>query len=93
MGRPVSRQTAEEVARAVEGRLHGDAHRSLRGIRSLDDAGPQDLSFLGDPHYAPQARTSRAGVVLCALDSDLGDRDRIEVQHPHLALAAAIRLF
>ena len=93
MGSPVSCHTAEEVARAVDGRLHGDAHRSLRGIRSLDDAGPQDLSFLGNPRYGPQARTSRAGVVLCGRNSDLGERDRIEVQHPHLALAAAIRLF
>jgi len=89
----VSRHTAAEVAQAVDGRLHGDAGRSLRGIRPLDAAGPEDLSFLGNPRYGLQARTSQAGVVLCALDTDLGEHDRIEVEDPHLALVAAIHLF
>jgi len=86
-------RSAQEVAQAVGGSLHGDAQRALRGIRPLDQAGPQDLSFLGNPRYGPQARASKAGVVLCAPECELGGRDRIEVQHPHLALAAAIRLF
>ena len=53
-------RTAEEVALAVDGSLHGDAQRRLRGIRPLDQAGPQDLSFLGNPRYGAQARASNS---------------------------------
>lgn len=85
--------TAGEVAQAVEGCLHGDAARSLQAIRPLEDAGPEDLAFLGNPRDGEQARSSRAGVVLCGLATDLGGRERIEVSDPRLALVAAIPLF
>ncbi len=85
--------TAAEVAEAVGGRLEGDGSRRLRGVRSLEDAGEADLAFLGNPRYAEQAAASRAGVVLCATGASLEGRDRIEVEHPYLALAQAIGLF
>ena len=72
--------TAEEVARGVDGRLVGDPGRPLSAIRTLDEAGPEDLSFLGNPRYVEQARRSAAGVLLCAPDAGLPDqRPRIEV--------------
>jgi UDP-3-O-[3-hydroxymyristoyl] glucosamine N-acyltransferase len=83
--------TAGQLARAVKGRLRGDPERVLTGIRSLEEAGEADLSFLANPRYLGQARHSRAGVIVCA-GGALEGRDRIEVDHPHLALAAAIGL-
>lgn len=86
-------RTAGEVAEAVGGRLVGEPRRVLRGVRSLEEAGPDDLSFLGNPRYLEQAAESRAGVILCAPGGPVEGKDRIEVEHPHLALARAIRLF
>lgn len=84
--------TAAEVARAVGGRLHGDPARRLQAVRTLDEAGAEDLSFLAQPGYRARARDSRAGVILCSPDAALEGRDRIEVEDPYYALALALRL-
>jgi len=34
------------------------------GINALDNAGPNDISFLGNPRYEPQLAGTEAGVVL-----------------------------
>ena len=90
MARPAEGWTAGTLARAIGGTLVGRKDRPLDGVRSLEEAGERELSFLGDARYRERAIGSAAGVILCAADSGLGERDRIEVTHPHLALAEAI---
>ena len=55
---------AADVARAVGGVLRGSGDRILRAVRTLDDAGEEDLSFLASAHYRERARASRAGLIL-----------------------------
>ena len=45
----------------------GEGVRAVTGIASLTDAGPSDLSFLGNDKYRDQVATTRAGVVLLPL--------------------------
>ena len=40
------------------------ADRQMNGVAPLDLAGPDDVSFLDNPHYAPSLATTRAGAVL-----------------------------
>jgi UDP-3-O-[3-hydroxymyristoyl] glucosamine N-acyltransferase len=54
-------------ARAVEGEAASRA-RPLAGIAALADAGPDDLSFLGNPRYAAEVAASRAGALLVPAD-------------------------
>lgn len=63
-GVAASEVTAEQVSQWVGGTIRGDASRMIRGIASLDDAGPEDLSFLTSNRHLAALRTSRAGVVL-----------------------------
>jgi hypothetical protein len=58
--------TVREVARLVGGVPQGDAERVLRGVKPLDEAGADDLSFVAEPRYHPYIRSSRAGAVLLA---------------------------
>jgi UDP-3-O-[3-hydroxymyristoyl] glucosamine N-acyltransferase len=84
---------AGDVARAVSGRLHGDPERRLRGVRTLEEAGPEHLTFLANPRYRDALRRSGAGVVLCRTADAVPGRDWIEVDDPYYALALVLPLF
>jgi len=84
---------AAEVARAVGGVLCGSGDRVLRAVRTLDDAGEEDLSFLASARYRERALASRAGMILCTPADGLEGRDRIEVEDAYYALSQALRLF
>jgi UDP-3-O-[3-hydroxymyristoyl] glucosamine N-acyltransferase len=56
--------TAGAIAAQIGGRVIGDAARVLRGLASLEDAGPEDLSFLANARYRRFLATTRAGAVL-----------------------------
>lgn len=69
----------------------GNAPASLSGIASLQEAGPTDLSFLGNKKYRATVPTCQAGVILVPLDYDGTPRPGqayLRVPNPSLALAA-----
>ncbi len=82
--------TVSEIARLVGGEVRGDAEKTVRGVASLDAAGPEHLSFIASPRYLPQLQGSAAGAVLVArtLDCEVpAGAARILVPDPHAALA------
>ena len=85
--------TLGESARRVDGTVRGDAGRAVSGIKPLDQAGPQDLSFVAHPRYRGAARDSRAGGLIVASGSIAPGRDLILVKNPYAALAVAMELF
>jgi UDP-3-O-[3-hydroxymyristoyl] glucosamine N-acyltransferase len=56
-------------------------------VRALDDAGPDDLSWIAGDRYASAARTSRAGAVLAPSAEAAAGRPAVVVEAPALALA------
>jgi UDP-3-O-[3-hydroxymyristoyl] glucosamine N-acyltransferase len=58
--------TASQIAQQVGGRVVGDGARGVTGISSLENAGPDDLSFVKDRKLAEAGRASQAGVLLTA---------------------------
>ncbi len=59
--------TLAEAAEAAGGRLEGgDAARLVSGLGPLDQAGPEDASFLDNRRYLPLLAATRAGVVVLA---------------------------
>jgi len=81
-----------ELARRVGGKVVGDAERAIRGVATLDDAGPHDLSFLTNPRYRDRASRSRAAALLVRTGTRVGERDLLEVDEPYLALATLLEL-
>jgi UDP-3-O-[3-hydroxymyristoyl] glucosamine N-acyltransferase len=75
------------LAAAVGGRVEGDANRRVRGVATLDAAGPDDLSFLTNPRYRPAVQTSEAGAILVGPGVDVEGRDLLVAPDPYLALA------
>ena len=66
-----------DLAGLVGGRVDGDPDREVEAVRTLEAAGPRDLSFLNHPRYREQALASGAGALLVteALAAGLRDGD------------------
>jgi UDP-3-O-[3-hydroxymyristoyl] glucosamine N-acyltransferase len=86
----------QELVRITGGRvLQQGAQDGFHGISSLDLAGPQDISFLGNAKYTTQFQQSRAGACLVAPDT-VGAPETmttIEVENPTMAFSAVIQHF
>lgn len=82
-----------EIASRLGVEVVGDGERMIEGIRPLDAAGPEHLSFLHNPKYADQASSSRAGAILVARGTELSGRDLLVCDQPYLAVAKALTFF
>ncbi len=83
--------TLAELATWVDGRVvAGDPKLEIRNIAPLDEAGPEELSFLVDRRYLERARSSRAGAILCEPGALTGGITRLEVDNGRQALAVLL---
>jgi UDP-3-O-[3-hydroxymyristoyl] glucosamine N-acyltransferase len=80
----------EELAARVGGEVVGDRRRRIERIRTLEAAGPDDLSFLTHPKYLDAARASAAGALLVGRRIDGIVAPQIVVGDPSTALAALL---
>ena len=76
-----------ELASAVGGRVDGDANRRVHGVATLEEAGPDDLSFFTNPRYRPAVQHSLAGAILVGPGAGIEGRDLLVAPDPYLALA------
>ncbi|MFM9000955.1 MAG: UDP-3-O-(3-hydroxymyristoyl)glucosamine N-acyltransferase [Opitutia bacterium] len=83
--------TLDELARHVgAASVEGSRSRAVTGVASLSEAGPDDLSFLGNPKYAAELPSSRAGVILVPRDhagAPASGQVFLRVDSPSYALA------
>lgn len=82
--------TAAALAEACRGRLVGDGAVVVEGVRSLETAGPRDLSFAADGKAEGPAAASAAGVLLVRSAREFPGRTVIEVPSPSAALAVLL---
>jgi UDP-3-O-[3-hydroxymyristoyl] glucosamine N-acyltransferase len=86
-----------ELAELVGGRVEGNPDRAVSAIRSLEAAGPADLSLLTHSRYRARAAASGAGALLvapalAAAAAELG-RDLLVVDDPSWALSRLLERF
>jgi len=84
----LNRLDLDAVARIVDGELCGDPGRKISNLSSLEDAGPDDLTFLVKVKDVERLEQSGAGAALVPqnLDKDL-PMPVIKVRDPYLASA------
>ena len=58
----------DELARAVGGRVEGDAQTTVAGLAPVDQAGPDELTFAGDARHAAKLAVSRARAAIVPAD-------------------------
>jgi len=80
------------LAEALGTDLVGDAEAAVGGVKPLDEAGPDDLSFLHNPKYVDQAHASRAGAIIVKDAAPFPDRNLLVCTEPYLAFARALEL-
>ena len=83
--------TLAELAGLVDGELVGPADREISGIKGLDQAGPQDLSFLANRKYAHLLNECKAGAILVTHEQTVPEGLAvIRVKDPYLAFAKSL---
>ena len=82
-----------EIAQALGLPFEGEPCLELSGLAGLEDAGPEDLSFVGSSRYRSAFDRSRAGAFLVPPDFDTGKRACLRSVAPYADFARAIELF
>ena len=86
--------TLQELAHASGGKLIGDPKIQISGVASLTEAGPNDITFFGDPRYAAQLRKTRAAAVFVPADfHDSIQAAQIRVSNPSHAFEQVVLKF
>jgi UDP-3-O-[3-hydroxymyristoyl] glucosamine N-acyltransferase len=82
-----------EIAERVGARLLGDPRLPIRGIASIQDAGPNEITFLANPKYAKALLTTRAAAVLLEKEKAGIRPAQLLVDHPYYAFSRAVSIF
>ena len=85
--------TLAELAEAVDGTVRGDATRVLSGVASVDQAGPDEITWVGDARYADKLSTSRAGAVIVPADFGETPMPALLVADPNVTVIGILTLF
>ncbi len=88
--------THQALAELVGGTLvQGDPNGIVIGLNSLAEAIKGEVTFLGNPRYAPQLKVTKASAVLVPIEfADLPDGiAAIRVENPTFAFSSVIRFF
>lgn len=81
-----------EIAARLGVELRGD-DREVTGVAGIEEAGPEQITFVSNPKYAPAAKTTKAAAVI--VDPKFPDiaAPTLRSKNPYLTFAQAIELF
>jgi UDP-3-O-[3-hydroxymyristoyl] glucosamine N-acyltransferase len=85
--------TLSEIAVHLQAELHGDPTVQIRGIAGIEDAEPDQITFVSNKKYAPLARTTRAAAILVEPSFPQIATATLRLENPYLGYARAIELF
>lgn len=81
------------LAQIVGGEIIGDPDLIIEGIESLEEAGPNHITFLANPKYAASVKSSNAGAIIVSPEwKDLG-KNLLVCEDPYLAFARISTFF
>ena len=84
-----------ELAEITGARLEGDGSALIKGVRSIEDAGPGDITFIAHGGYRRLLESSRASAVIVREGERPGveNKNLLFAKNPHLAFAKVLELF
>jgi len=83
----------DELGRFIAGEILGDSAIHVSGISSLEQAGPDDLSYVAEDRYVKTAVQSRAAAFVVSRPVPELQRPQIVVPHPAYAFARIAQRF
>ena len=81
------------LAELLDATLDGSPDVRLTGVNGIEEATPEELTFLANPRYAGAIGRTRAGAVLVGLERAALSTPTLRVKDPYLAFAQAVTLF
>ncbi|HOT37234.1 MAG TPA: LpxD N-terminal domain-containing protein, partial [Candidatus Latescibacteria bacterium] len=82
-----------QLAALLGAEWNGDPHLVITGVAPLSEAGTTELSFLADPRFAAEARSSAAGAILARPGTPDVPRARcLAVPDPYSAMYRSVML-
>ncbi len=85
-------RTLSDLAQELGGELLGPGDLVISGVSGLEDAGPEDLSFVAHKVAAARVSSSRAGALIVGPDF-APDRPAIRMADPHKGFVRILALF
>lgn len=86
--------TLAGLAHRLDAELVGsDADMVVEGVGTLQDAGPLQVAYFGNPRYAPYLRTTRALAVITGTEVETSASNLLVVSNPYLAFRNALQIF
>lgn len=84
----------QELAERLGGRLdNAPPHAEITGVAGIEDASAGHITFVANPKYAANARSTRASAVIVGDDFPALERPLLRHSNPYLAFAHAIEVF
>jgi len=84
----------QEIARTLGAALeNASPETEVTGVAGIEEAGPEQITFLSNAKYAAAAKRSRAAAILAAPDFVAGALPVLRHPNPYLAFARALELF
>jgi UDP-3-O-[3-hydroxymyristoyl] glucosamine N-acyltransferase len=80
-----------DIARALGCRLEGNGELEISGVAGMEHAGPDQLTFLANPKYAPKVKHTKASAIL--ITEPLPSIACLVSENPYLDFARALALF
>jgi UDP-3-O-[3-hydroxymyristoyl] glucosamine N-acyltransferase len=86
--------TLAQLAELTQTQLEGDPNFLIVGVDDLENARPEDASFLSNSRYESAMRRSKAGVIFIGRDAPRAEgKNYLTAQDPSRAFQQAIELF
>jgi len=82
-----------EIASRLGCQLDGPEELAISGVAGMDEAGPNELTFLANPKYLRKLATTRAAAVIASPEENLGGRPALRSSNPYLTFAKALEIF
>ena len=83
----------EELAARLGCELFGDGGLEITGVAGLEQAGPNHITFLANPKYAPRVKQTRAGAIIVAEPLRDSAVASLVSKNPYHDFARALALF
>jgi UDP-3-O-[3-hydroxymyristoyl] glucosamine N-acyltransferase len=83
-----------EIASALGARLeNGSPDTEITGVAGIEEASPQQITFVANPKYGSAARTTKAGAVIVSEQFPAIPTALLRSSNPYLAFAHAMEIF
>ena len=82
-----------EIAELIDGIVEGDESTMITGVSGIKDAGPGDITFVGNSKYLPLLATTKASAIMVGHDVPPCEKNLVRIEHPYLSFTQVLELF